>query len=157
MSDRNGTLAEVLSLDKYRRSAYNLTVVTALSRLALTYFTPHEFVTYMVLLSHTLLIGRDSVTAPHRFFTEGVRTDNGCRAIQNPLPFNRRTLMRALAGLEEKGWITVTRNMRQVGHGATKGANTYSIELAAIKDMLETQGYDPSDTLVYDNESKPRL
>lgn len=125
MTDDLHTVPKVIELDKVRELRNNLNLIKGLVRHELIGFTPHEFMALMYLLVHTRLSGVDRITIPLRYIFEGVVAADEDTILQVPVPFNKKTLLRALNGLEEKHWITIIRNRRSPGHGTTKAPSTF--------------------------------
>jgi hypothetical protein len=141
MTERTGTLAEVVQLDKHRRLAYNVKVVEALVRQGLWHMNPYEYMLYMSLLVHTVFLGKDRITLPVRAMEEGLFSDGGW--VQVPLPMSRRTLLKSIDGLRKGEFITVVRNKVIPGHGMVNAASTIIINMQKIEHYLsEAKGTD---------------
>ncbi len=105
--------------------------------------TPPEFVLLHVIMSHTVAMGRESVTMSLNDFAHGVRIENGkvlkdrdldrmffASLAQGNLKYSLPTLRKALQGLEEQGYIVINRN-RHAKHGG-KMPNTITLKIDRI-------------------------
>lgn len=133
---RDGTIAEIVPLDKYKRLAYTLRVIEAFVRTELMQLPPYEYMLLMYILTHTLLVGKDRITIPLRMILEGVLDTEAKGWVQVPLPMSKRTLMKALKGLKDSRIIDITRNKVIPGYGMTNAASTITVRHDAITRVL---------------------
>lgn len=124
-------MSEVVSLQGHRLLAQNARRLRGLVEHGLVGLTPPELSTLLFLYVHTLCNGKDRITVPLQYMCAAPSRGRG-ENHPSPLPFNKVTLLKALGGLESKGYIKIVHNKRTDCTGVTKAPNTYIVNADAL-------------------------
>lgn len=104
-----------------------------------------DFLVLSVLVSHTVAVGRDSIQLPmdillnETIYGPEYSGEGPPQVVQRPLNTSKPTVYRALARLEEQGYLTVSKTYKDTPKtlGIDK-ANVYTVHVDRI---LDPQGY----------------
>lgn len=111
------------------------------NRVLTMHLTPPEFMVLHVVMSHTVAMGRQSVNLSFNDLAHGVRIEDGkvlkdrdtdrmflASLAQGNLPYSIPTLRKALQGLEEQEYITISKNVHAKHGGKMPSTITLNVD-----------------------------